>query len=57
MSSMILFSLFFAASLISEVSPDPSSVEVEEVIYEEDISDTPDQDEDLDTDNDEDETP
>ena len=54
---MILLFLSFATSLISQVNSDPSSVEVEEVIYEEDISDTPDQEEDLDTDNEEDETP
>ncbi len=40
----------FALSIVGDVNSDPSEYEVQEVIYEEDISDTPNEDEDLDED-------
>ena len=49
MNMMIQF-CFLAISLIGDVSQDPSDFEVQEVIYEEDISDVPDEEEEIDED-------
>jgi hypothetical protein len=47
---MIFLFASFALSIVGDVNSDPSDYEVQEVIYEEDISDTPEEEEDLDED-------
>ena len=37
----------FAVTLLGEVSPESTEIEIQEVVFEEDISDVPDEDEDL----------